>query len=137
MSIESGIYTALTTDTDVAALITNGDSPETFRVYPLRLKEGYSLPAISYQRISTDRLHDLDGPTGRASPRFQIDCWAASYSTVRDLATKVRAVLDGHKGTLGGEANVGGIHQQGERDGFEEDIETYRVTMDFFIPHAE
>jgi len=130
VSIETGLYSHLTTDSDVSALVGT-------RVYPLKLPQGYTLPAISYQRVSGDRLATLSGPTGRANPRFQIDCWASTYSGVRDLASKVRQALDGHKGGLGGEDDVGGISIEGDRDLFEENTEVFRVTMDFFIPHFE
>lgn len=137
MSIETGLRTHLINDTDVAALVANSDSPTTYRIYPLRLPQGYTLPAISYQRISADRTHTLSGPIGRVWPRFQVDCWAESYSTVRDLADKVRLALDGHKGSMGGESNVGGVHLMGEHDLFEEATEIHRVTLDFSIPYFE
>ena len=130
MSIETGLYSRLTTDTDVSGVIST-------RAYPLRLPQGYTLPALSYQRISTDRVHELDGVTGRAVARFQVDCWAETYQAVRDLANKVRLALDGHSGTLGSETGIGNIHLVSDRDLFEEDVEIYRATLDFQIQYTE
>ncbi len=136
MSIEQSLYTHLTSDADIASIIGNGDSPETYRMYPLRLSQGASLPAITYQRVSGPREYDLAGPTGRARPRMQVDCWATSYSAVKDLASKVIKVLNGLNGNMGGE-QVHGVTLEGERDGFEDETEYRRVILEFIIPFKE
>ncbi len=130
MAIEEALKTYLEADATVGGLVST-------RVWPMKLKDGWTLPAITYQRISGPRTHDTNGPTGRATPRFQVDCWADSYSGVRALAVAVRARLDGAKGTIGGEANVGGIYIDSERDIYEDEIKVYRVSMDFMVPHDE
>lgn len=130
MAIEVGLRNRLVNDTDVNNLVST-------RVYPLRLPQGYTLPAISYQRISAERIHEMSiGPIGWAWSRFQVDCWANSYGDVRSLAEAVRQSLDGFKGDLDS-THVGGIYIEGERDLFEENAEIYRVTMDFLIPYKE
>jgi len=132
MSIEEGIRYILINDTDVAALISA-------RVYPMLMPQGYTLPAIVYQRISVDRPHTLDqGPVGRAIGRFQVDCYAETYAAVNELANKVRLALDGFKGDMGSQSvSVGGIHLMSDRDLFEEATEIYRVTHDYFVPYFE
>ena len=125
--IEADLYAHLTNDPGVNALVGS-------RVFPLHLSQGAALPAISYQRISGPREYDLAGPTGRSRPRMQIDCWANSYSTVKNLASKVILSLNGLNGDMGG-VNVDGIELEGERDGFEETTEYKRVILEFKIPH--
>lgn len=138
MSIETGLRSHLINDATVAGLVATSDSPPAHRVHPLRLPQGFALPAVSYQRVSADRRHTItDGPTGWAWTRFQVDCWANTYTSVRDLAEAVRQALDGYKGDIGGENHVGGIYIEGERDLFEEDLEIYRVSLDFLIPYIE
>lgn len=127
--IEEGLYIHLTTDSDVNNLIST-------RCYPVKLPQGFSLPALTYQRISGYRSYDLQGHTGRGIPRFQIDCWAGTYSAVRDLANKVRLALNGVNGDMGGE-NVEGVELVGDRDDFDEQTEYRRVIMEFKIPHKE
>jgi len=130
MSIESGIVSVLRADGTVSGIIST-------RIYPLKLKEGYALPALSYQRVSSVREHNIDvGPIGFAWARFQIDSWAESYTDVRSLAEAVRQCLDGYKGTMGG-VNAGGICIKSERDLFEEGTEIYRVIQDYLIPYHE
>ena len=130
MTIEKDIHYALSDDADVSTLVSS-------RVYPMKLPQGWTLPAITYQRISGERAHCLGGPSGRARPRFQIDCWAEDYDGAKDLADKVRLCLDGFKGNINTESDVGGIILEGDRDIWEEEINIYRVTMDFIIPHFE
>lgn len=130
MGIEIALRTLLVNDAAVAALAGS-------RVYPLRLPQNYTLPGISYQRISTARTHEIDiGPTGWAWARFQIDCWADSYGTVRSLAEATRQALDGYKGTSSS-THIGGMYIESERDLFEETTEIYRVTLDFLTPYIE
>lgn len=136
MSIETSLRTALINDTDVAALVANSDSPATYRIYPLRIAQGATLPAITYQRISGPREYMLSGPTGRVRPRFQVDCWAGSYSIVKDLASKVRSALNGLNGSMGDDT-VHGIELESERDGYEEETEYRRVILEFKIPYIE
>lgn len=136
MSIEEAIYYKLTNDTDVAAIVST-------RVYPMKLPPNPTYPAITYQRISTARWHNYAGASGRARPRFQIDCWldgsnrAEAYDDARDLATKVRKCLDGFKGDIDTESDVGGVTLDSERDIWEDLAQVHRVTMDFIFPHFE
>ena len=127
MSIETAIRSELINDADVTALVGT-------RVYPVMMPQGFEMPCISYQRVSSDRIHTLSGPNGRVDASFQVDFYAESYSVVRDLADKARQVLDGFKGQLGGsENNVGGIHLVSDRDLWQDNIEVYRVTHDYSV----
>ena len=130
MTIEKDIHYRLSNDADVSPLVGS-------RVYPMKLPQGWTLPAITYQRISGERAHCLGGPSGRARPRFQIDCWAEDYDGAKDLSDKVRKCLDGFKGDINTESNVGGISLDGDRDIYEEEIDIPRISMDFIIPHFE
>jgi len=130
MTIEKDIHYKLKKDVDVSALVSK-------RIYPMKLPQGWTLPAITYQRVSGVREHNLSGPSGRARPRFQIDCWDDDYLDAKDLANKVRLCLDGFKGDINTESDVGGIILEADRDIWEESINVYRISMDFIIPHFE
>jgi len=92
MNIEAAVYDLLINDAAVEVLV--GRS-----VYPAIIPQGESLPAITYQQISGVREYTADGAFGMTSARFQINCWAESYSEVRNLADAVRIRLDGLSGT--------------------------------------
>lgn len=134
MSIETAIRSALINNAAVSALVGT-------RVYPMFLAQGYTLPAISYQRITGSRPREQSDKTGRVNARFQVDCWADTYSGGRDLAGKVIECLDNHRGTLGtGTAatdDVGTIETITERDDYNETVEVYRVILEFLIPYKE
>lgn len=134
MSIETAIRSALINNAAVAALIST-------RCYPMFLAQGYTLPAVSYQRISGPRPRDTVDATGRVNAIFQIDCWAGTYSQARDLSAKVITCLDNHRGTLGtGTAaldDVGTIENTSDRDDFDTAVEVYRVILEFLIPYKE
>ena len=93
-TIETALRAILVADATTLALVSN-------RVYP-----GYA-PAsatpdedvIIYQQISGPRLHDLDGPDGMVTFRFQFDCLSPTMPRARALADAVRGALDGYAGT--------------------------------------
>jgi hypothetical protein len=129
MSVEKVIYSKLSGDSDVSGLVST-------RIYPVSLPQKPTYPAIVYTRISGDRLHSLGGASNLASPRFQIDCFASTYSAVKDLASKIRSAINGFRGTVSG-VTVHGIFLESDNDIFEDDFNVYRVSSDYFIHYKE
>ena len=129
MTIEEGLYSYLSTNVGVSALVST-------RIYPGTLPQNWTAPAISFQRISGVRLRRLSGPVGRATPRIQIDCWADSYSGAKALAEAVRSAMDGYAGLMG-TTTVGSVVLETDIDFYEPDTNVYRVSMDYWISHLE
>ncbi|HUX17239.1 MAG TPA: DUF3168 domain-containing protein [Phycisphaerae bacterium] len=92
MPAEKAIFSILTADGALAALVDD-------RVFPLQRRQGTALPAVVYQQISGPRAHDLTGPIGWVESRYQITCWAATYTGAGDVADAVREAIDGNSGT--------------------------------------
>lgn len=113
MTIGELIYSTLTTNTAVAAIVTK-------RVYPVVIPQKGSFPAVTYQRVSGNRVNGLDGAGELVQARVQVDCWAESYSAVRALADAVSAALTGI-----------GFLPVGDRDGFEDEVLVHRVILEF------
>ena len=88
MSIESTLFTALTTYAGLSTLIAA-------RLYPDSMPQGAVLPCIVYQRISTPRVQVLGSTQAVAvsRPRFQFSCWALTASGALAVADKLRAAL--------------------------------------------
>jgi len=128
MSIESELLTRLKADGALAALVVA-------RIYPGLLPQKPTFPAVSYRRVSGVRVHNLDGASGRATPRFQFDSWAETKSGVLALATAVREALNGYIGVLT-TLNVV-IRIENEFDDYDEEIRKHRVIQDFIISHTE
>ena len=130
MSIKAAIFSILSNDAGVAALVTA-------RIYPAQAPQRVTAPFITYRRISGPRDHTLSGPTGLTRPRFEFSCWATTDDGAEALAAAVRAALANYSGTVVGVV----IHYtkiDGERDlPFESSLQFYRVAVDVIISHDE
>jgi hypothetical protein len=95
-------------------------------------------PFLTYQRISADRDFHLQGPTGMADVRMQIDAYAATYLQARQVAGAVRQLLDGYLGTSVG-VKITASRLISDLDVFEPDTDPklFRVSMDYLISHDE
>lgn len=114
------------------------------RIYPLLAPDHARLPYITYQRIESVHERAMGGPIGLAHARIQVDCWAATYAGVKQLANGVRRTLDGLDADIGPVAsrtrvNAAFIESQSD------DVEpatggqrrVYHVSMDFTVWHRE
>lgn len=106
------------------------------RIYPMRLPQGVTLPAITYLKVSGVRKHSLTGPAGSASPRMQVSCWGATYGAAKNLASLVRIAIDGYRGTMGA-IEVGAILLLNEMDLIDPEPGFYQVILDFEVIHRE
>ena len=133
--IEAALYQFLTEHPRLSALIGA-------RLYPLVLPQNVVYPAGRYQRISTTRVRSHGGPSLLASPRIQVDWWAADapgvsgFRRVSDVAEACRLALDGFSGLMG-TTHVDAATLVMERDLFEDDPLVFRVSQDFEIVHDE
>ena len=130
--LEEGLHSYLSTYAGLVALI--GD-----RVYPLRIPQTGTLPCLTYQRISTPRIHTHDN-TGIAgdltSPRFQFDAWAETNKSVKDITDQVRAALNGKTGSIGTAPSAITIRAalaDNETPEYDPDSELYRSRSDYII----
>lgn len=67
------------------------------QTYPLVVPEGKKAPFVTYTRVSTPRLRDLDGPSGMAMPTFRVDAYASDFDAARAIAKSIRTKLDGYR----------------------------------------
>lgn len=63
------------------------------RIYPMRMPQRGSLPAVVYQQISNTPVNSLDGDSGLDNLRFQITAWARTYSQAVELSEAVRNAI--------------------------------------------
>lgn len=127
--MEQVIYTALANSAAIGALV--GGTGANARVYPLLMPQGSSLPAVTYFRVSTDRIAtaSLSGHNARVNARVQIDCWADTYANSKSLASAVKSVMLS--------ATTFTALSVSERDLYEPDTEVYRVSADFSVWYLE
>jgi hypothetical protein len=94
MDLEAGLVAHLQSDPNVAALVAT-------RVYPIRLPQSVTLPALTFQQVSGVRDLVHGQPSGMANPRIQITSWAATYAAANGLARAVRIALNGVDAVMG------------------------------------
>lgn len=118
--LEESIFSHLST---VAAITTYVGASSSARIYPVYLPQDPTLPAMSYQRISSQPQASMGGFCNLDNPRIQIDCWATSYSAVKGMAEAVRDAMMS--------AAAFNALEISDQDLFEPDLEIYRVSIDF------
>ena len=131
--IEEAVYSRLTATGAVTALVGSGSAA---RIYPNKIPQEATLPAVAYQRVSTRRVKAHAAPTGLARVRVQVTCVARTYSEVKALAVVVRKALEGVMGTVGGLA-VQGSWLETDADEYGDAEGLHSVRQDFMLWHTE
>lgn len=96
MSVESALYTLITTDSTLAALVGT-------RLYPLVIPQEQCLDAaaLAYQVISAQPEYaHAEGDVWLDKVRVQLTAQAATYSALKSLLRALRTRLSGYKGTV-------------------------------------
>lgn len=68
------------------------------RIFPVLIPQGSPLPVITYQRISSPEVDNLEnGSSGLVYARVQLGHWSGLPSETHSLAKAVRTALIGHQ----------------------------------------
>ena len=105
------------------------------RIYPNNLRQGVTLPACRYFRVSNPNEHTHSGASALKRPRFQIECYATTYLAAVGLATQVEAALDGYRGAMGAYEVQAALMEEGGRDDHDPETGRHRVSVDVVIWH--
>ena len=88
MTIEAVIFTRLSTFAGVTALV--GD-----RTFFVEVPQNSEMPAISYRRITGERIPVMGVNSGLVRALFQFDCWSGEKADgTRGSVDEARAVAD-------------------------------------------
>lgn len=109
-SPEAVLRSALVGNTSVTSMVGT-------RVYPLLAPKTAALPFITWRRSGISREHTLAGPMGMPNVSVEMQSFAATYEDVRELADRVRVVLDGYGGTVNN-VEVKNVSLEQESDDF-------------------
>jgi len=93
------------------------------RVYPLVFPLGVTLPVLTYQRVSTQRVRVHEG-TSLVGALYQVTCWDNTPAGARALAREVVGALEDMT-TEAGRALV-----QNQLEGFAPEQKLHRVIVD-------
>jgi hypothetical protein len=125
---EAGLFTYLSGYAGLAALVGT-------RIYPLLLPQDPTLPAVTYQRISTPRLFAFEH-SFLPHATFQFDCWASDFSDAKDVAEQVRLAMDVYRGAMGAET-VQACIVEDERDTYEAEPQIWHSMVSVQIWYEE
>lgn len=135
-TIEEALNALLLATAGVTALTGSGTSA---RIYPLRVPQDVTRPAIAYQKISSPKTLSHGGTSHLARSRFQFTCQAETYTSAKALAAAVRDGLIGYRGTVSG-VRIDGILIDDDKDG-EIDVQSNElwpfVWLDAVVWHSE
>jgi len=132
MVIESALLSYLISFAGLTALISN-------RVYPLKLPQTPTLPAVVLQKIDGVRLTGFSADIGVQS-RIQVTAWATSYSAASSVVEQVRTATQNYMNqTMGGAGGVlvKNIEFDEGPDTYEDGTGRYGKIIDLIIWHTE
>lgn len=140
MSIYKALRAFLLADAPLAAVLGT-------RIYPIKLPQNPTFPAVTIQQISGFRYGHLRGPASLARPRYQIDAWtharssASAFEECQVLGGLLLSRLEAYSGMMADTSTSPvSVYQVwvefiDDRELFEEDINGgfYRYSADYFI----
>lgn len=129
MTVEADLFSRLTGFSDLAAFVNN-------KVYPVALPQGIEYPAISYFRVSGQRISAMGIDTGLVRARFQFDIWASDFDSTVTIAKQVLNALQRYRGTNTVEI-VEIFVLPGEADTYEPNTRTFHKALDFEVNYRE
>lgn len=92
-SPEAVLRAALVADGTLATLIGT-------RIYPVIAPASAGLPFVTWRRSGIQRNQTLGAPVGVPRLSVEYGIYAASYETAREVADRMRVVLDGYGATV-------------------------------------
>lgn len=110
------------------------------RVYPLKLPQAVTRPALTYQFITGPRDYTQDGPDGATRFRVQVDIWGTAYNQCRTVRDALAAGISGlnHESFGSPAVEILGCFIDNERDFYESALDAagpklFRKTLDLFV----
>lgn len=94
MDVSQAIYSQLKATAGVTAL-------SSYRIYPMASPQGALFPHVIYQQISNTPVHAMIADPKIRRYRFQLSCWATSFTGVVALSTQVKSALRDKTGVIG------------------------------------
>lgn len=126
--IEETLYTRLSGFAGLTALVG-------VRVYPNRMPQDVTLPAVSYRRVASGRERAMGANPGIVRARFQVDAWAATYAAARNVREQIRLALERWNTTTG--TTVDDVFVESDIDLYEDDTKIHHLSMDFEVIYRE
>lgn len=127
-TIEEAVRAVLIADSGVNVITT--------RCYPGMIPQDAAYPLILYMKVTGNSDNLLNGLSGLAYTRMQIESWAETYASAKALAVEVKQCLNAKKYTKDSVA-IGSIVMQSENDFYEDAVKCHRIIQDYTMWHTE
>lgn len=139
--MEDTFVSMLQSQPAITALIGSGVNT---RLFPNRLPQNPTFPAIVYQVISAPRDYTQDGRDGVVRFRVQCNLYGATYTESKAIRDALEATLSGlHNQSFGSpQVKVKGVFLTNERDTYEQALDStplggpYRKSVDLMVTLA-
>lgn len=128
MSIEAAVFSRITSDPAIAALIGT-------RLYPDRAPDAALKPYAIYQRISTVRNLTHDNADTPITVRMAVDCYAETRQQSREIADAVTNTMHGKTWSTGTIAVQLAALDNDAAD-YLEGVRLHRSSVDFLITYG-
>ncbi len=99
MIFETALYNYLSGHTGLKTLVDN-------RIYPLKLPQNPTYPAVVYQDISTTEITAMGTNPGMYTCRYQFKCFGSTKADSKAAAQQIRLAFRNYWGTMGGAGGV-------------------------------
>ena len=104
------------------------------RIYPQRLPQESSLPAVSIFNLDKTPVHALQTDAGLKRAFYQVSVYAKKFSEAKAVAKQIRACLQDYSGTVAAVV-IQKIIFVRQGDSFDDTTETYHIPSDVEIWH--
>ena len=129
MRVEKATYALLVGGSGITALVGT-------RIYPRRLPQNHTLPALVYSLISAPRELNHSGAESLVTARVQVTAHASTYAVAKSVQNAVQSRADGYSGTVGGVV-VDKVYTEDGPDGYDPTTETEQAVTDLLISYQE
>ena len=129
--LENAMFDYLSTDATLSALVDT-------RIYPAKLPEPVTFPAIAWNRISAERVATYDAFDDYDAfvyTRVQFDAWAETYDEAMAVGEALLAALSGYGGVMSGELIT--AHAINEFDDHDSQTKKFRRSLDFRVGYED
>ena len=133
MEIDEALKAYLASYTGLTALTST-------RIFPDKLPDGVTYPAVVYEFISEETTDTFIQPTTElTADTFQISVWATSRKAADAAARQVKKALKNYSGIMGGSGGitVDTVIQVSKQKGMDDATKLYRTMYDMQIWYQE
>ena len=132
MRAEKVIFSLIDNDAGVAALVSG-------RIYPSRLPQNTSMPALVYQVVSGTELTPIDAQAGYQvmRTRVQVTAMGKNYADVKNVLEAVRIACLYKSGMIASVKVISITRDSVGPDLRDDDLAFYIQSIDFMVMHYE